>query len=285
MKVTACLGRLSKAGATTLIPMSPISAPSVPLPWACSTLSACSYPACTHHCIRPLLPSPRAADGCCKTPHAGSSLGAGTTENCQLHTVTSTGRIRAHQSHGGEIHLVGFLQREPSRQSPIPSHFLCLLLEGLQGELDPGPSGLQPRSLLPGQHSANSSLCHARWGSQHRCRVPGLPGARPDPQLVPPLFPGTGGAAAAVSSESRPGRAAAGSQVHRKDDPRTLSACSSDLRSQHQRPGRCGRAGSPLTARWEHAPLRLPGEGKEQGRTESSCCAPAGSWFPLEQGH
>lgn len=37
------------------------------------------------------------------------------------------------------------------------------------------------------------------------------------------------------------------------------------VRSKHQRTGRCGRAGEPaqLTARWEHAYLHLPGEGKE----------------------
>lgn len=37
------------------------------------------------------------------------------------------------------------------------------------------------------------------------------------------------------------------------------------VRSKHQRRGRCGRAGesAQLTARWEHAYLHLPGEGKE----------------------
>lgn len=64
-----------------------------------------------------------------------------------------------------------------------------------------------------------------------------------------------------------PGRAAAGSQVHRKDDPRTLSACSSDLRSQHQRPGRCGRAGSPLTALGTRSPAcPRGGEGAREDR-------------------
>lgn len=87
------------------------------------------------------------------------------------------------------------------------------------------------------------------------------------------------------------GRAAAGSQVHRKDDPRTLSACSS-VRSKHQSRGRCCRAVEPaqLTARWEHAYLRLPGEGKEAGGSPAPCYAaataqaPLRHCFPSEQG-
>lgn len=87
------------------------------------------------------------------------------------------------------------------------------------------------------------------------------------------------------------GRAAAGSQVHRKDDPRTLSACSS-VRSKHQSRGRCCRAVEPaqLTARWEHAYLRLPGEGKEAGGSPApyyaaaTAQAPLRHCFPSEQG-
>lgn len=70
--------------------------------------------------------------------------------------------------------------------------------------------------------------------------------------------------------------------MHRKDDPRTLSACSS-VRSKHQSRGRCCRAVEPaqLTARWEHAYLHLPGEGKEAGGSPVPHCAAATAQAPL----
>lgn len=53
--------------------------------------------------------------------------------------------------------------------------------------------------------------------------------------------------------------------MHRKDEPRTLGACSRDRQKPTSKHG-AGAAGlgsrAQLTARWEHAYLRLPGEGR-----------------------
>lgn len=72
--------------------------------------------------------------------------------------------------------------------------------------------------------------------------------------------------------------------MHRKDEPRTLGACSSDRQKPTSKHG-AGAAGlgsrAQLTARWEHAYLRLPGEGRRPGQPHSPHSAQALLFLPL----
>jgi len=66
--------------------------------------------------------------------------------------------------------------------------------------------------------------------------------------------------------------------------PGHSAPAAASVRSKHQRSGRCGRAGEPAqpTARWEHACLHLPREGKRV-RAAGSPLRPVGYWFASEQ--